>query len=301
MYGSFYIIGSVFDGSIPVWSSRGNGYLNGLRVVGINANLTTLTSDVTTLDVGLFNGDIAEIIVFPKVLTDTQRRKVERYLSIKYNIPVACGTVSQWSDQSGNARHASQSTADYRPLLVQGGLNGRPVLRFDAVDDRLASGTFSVPISGATGLTLFAVSKDNSTGYVNNYSVMLASPTARCVWFGYAYGRVSLATRRITGETVASIGTGAARIDTTDPILMSGVVNYTTQAAAVYRNGAQTATGATTSAGVLETQTLLTIPYLDLYSDTSHAAIIVYNRVLSDAERQRVERWLATRYGITLE
>jgi len=43
--------------------------------------------------------------------------------------------VSQWSDKSGNAKHAVQATASLQPAFVSNGLNGRPSLNFDGVND----------------------------------------------------------------------------------------------------------------------------------------------------------------------
>ena len=47
------------------------------------------------------------------------------------------GGVTQWDDQSGQANHAVQATDSRAPILVTGAVNGRPVLRFDGVDDFL--------------------------------------------------------------------------------------------------------------------------------------------------------------------
>lgn len=43
--------------------------------------------------------------------------------------------VSAWADQSGLARHGSQSNTSARPLFVSNALNGNPVLRFDGGND----------------------------------------------------------------------------------------------------------------------------------------------------------------------
>lgn len=49
-------------------------------------------------------------------------------------------TVSQWSDKSGNGRNVAQATAANQPTYATTGLNGKPVLTFDGVDDFVGSG-----------------------------------------------------------------------------------------------------------------------------------------------------------------
>jgi hypothetical protein len=47
------------------------------------------------------------------------------------------GAVRQWPDRSGKGNHAAQGNAVCRPLWIEEGLNGRPVVRFDGQDDVL--------------------------------------------------------------------------------------------------------------------------------------------------------------------
>ena len=46
-------------------------------------------------------------------------------------------TVSRWIDQSGNGNDAIESTKSRQPVLVDNVINGKPVIRFDGVNDRL--------------------------------------------------------------------------------------------------------------------------------------------------------------------
>ncbi|MFM6272695.1 MAG: hypothetical protein ACKPFA_40420, partial [Dolichospermum sp.] len=46
-------------------------------------------------------------------------------------------TVSQWNDKSGNGRNAIQATATNQPAYTANGLNGKPVLTFDGINDFL--------------------------------------------------------------------------------------------------------------------------------------------------------------------
>jgi len=67
------------------------------------------------------------------------------------------GHVAGWADQSGGGFNANQNTRAYRPQLVGGVVNGRPVVRFDGVDDSLR---LSNPMSGVTaGAEIIAVVK----------------------------------------------------------------------------------------------------------------------------------------------
>jgi len=84
------------------------------------------------------------------------------------------GFVKQWWDQSGNARHASQSTAGSQPQIVGSGVvlteDGKPALLFDGAGDELATGAF------ATGLaaSVFAVVKANSWHVSGNYDCIFS-------------------------------------------------------------------------------------------------------------------------------
>ena len=45
--------------------------------------------------------------------------------------------ITTWDDASGNSNSASQSTVAYRPTYRTGEINGKPVIRFDGINDYL--------------------------------------------------------------------------------------------------------------------------------------------------------------------
>ncbi len=47
--------------------------------------------------------------------------------------------VSQWDDKSGNGRDLSQLTASQQPAFIQSAINAQPALRFDGIDDTIAT------------------------------------------------------------------------------------------------------------------------------------------------------------------
>jgi len=73
--------------------------------------------------------------------------------------------VATWADKSGFANHATQATADLRPVVKTGVLSGKPVVRFDGADDRLLSGTTSTYrfLHDGSGATFFIVWRLNAT------------------------------------------------------------------------------------------------------------------------------------------
>lgn len=56
-------------------------------------------------------------------------------------VTTVSGAVSQWNDKSGNGRNATQPQIDQRPALTSAALNGLNVVAFDGLDDWLTAGT----------------------------------------------------------------------------------------------------------------------------------------------------------------
>lgn len=50
--------------------------------------------------------------------------------------------VASWTDESGNSRHAVQATGANKPLYKTNIVNGRPAIKFDGVNDFLATASF---------------------------------------------------------------------------------------------------------------------------------------------------------------
>ncbi len=86
-------------------------------------------------------------------------------------------TVSQWIDQSGNGNDATQSNTDRQPMFVDNGLNNKPVLHFDGVNDRLGlTGS-----STMSQISLFIVFKIDS-GLSGNNGTDPISISSNFIW-----------------------------------------------------------------------------------------------------------------------
>lgn len=54
--------------------------------------------------------------------------------------------VSAWADQSGNGRHAAQTTLDARPAWSTAAYNGMPGITFDGINDYMVMTSLAQPI-----------------------------------------------------------------------------------------------------------------------------------------------------------
>lgn len=79
-------------------------------------------------------------------------------------VAITNGAVSQWSDKSGNARHATQSTLAKRPLLTSAGLNSKDVITFDGTNDILVSNYTAT----SNNLAVYAVANKTAAGGTSN-------------------------------------------------------------------------------------------------------------------------------------
>jgi len=228
-------------------------------------------------------------------------------LQVWYKADVGVTTVgsavSQWDDQSGNGRHATQGTSGNRPTLTSGALNGKPVVTFDGTNDFL---TFTYDPNGLTGMTLVLVSANttDSTGGSSNaeraplfwnetaaWGTVYLSPFQSNVKFRFGTGQVN---NRPSYTRPASIGTAystsiATHDNTTDSLYVNGAL--------VFSEG-----GKLSSLALLQTTGNLGRGYNNnTYFPGSIAEVLVYNRALSDGERGQVEAYLNDKYFPAVE
>jgi hypothetical protein len=86
---------------------------------------------------GFWNGDIAETVVYNSAISTADRARVEAYLAAKWGISgvhaqatATSDPVGYWGDKSGNARHAVQATGANRPLTGTTVANNRRGVNF---------------------------------------------------------------------------------------------------------------------------------------------------------------------------
>lgn len=215
-------------------------------------------------------------------------------------ITLVSGAVSEWRDKSGNLRHATQATAENRPLLVADGLNGTDVIRFDGTNDILQSTT---TIDLTSGFTFFYIGKNriakNYQGIFRIHNTITTS-TDNCVIYYQTGGN--------SGNLVSSANNFARYLQTNSimpPVNNYGIINInhnTTSTGNHYVNGIIQTTSNVGSGSLFPS--VANTYYIGVgYGDTSRfdgdiSQIIIFPRVLTQAEREEMEGYLAWSTGL---
>lgn len=210
-------------------------------------------------------------------------------------------TVAQWSDQSGNNRHAVQASGGSQPLLRPGALHGQPALRFDGTNDFL---TFNLPVNGLTGMTVFLVAANtlNQTGG--------SSQAEQCAlfWNEAAYwGTLYLSP--FQGSVCARFGTGQSGNRMVYPRPVPAGSNFTLSTAvkdatsdSLFVNGTRVLSEGGklgTIAACRDTGNVGRGFDDNTFYAGDMAEVLVYTRALTVSERQAIEAYLSRKYGLT--
>jgi hypothetical protein len=221
--------------------------------------------------------------------------------------------ISQWSDQSGNTNHATQSTSSQQPLLIMAALNGRPVVRFDGTNDLLNLQRYTA----SNNFSVFTVLKASSSHEIDNEQFGKFNPTPGSSGQRYLFGGVDPLAYGIS-EAGLSVGTNGVSVyeferqssgaDFFNPIAVhSGKESagyslvgmlYTNRRPSIVINGASHRAGlASTRTNVVFAQTMGK-GYANQSFAGDVAEVMVFNRVLNAEEDAQVTAYLNNKYQL---
>ena len=233
------------------------------------------------------------------------------------SLVAADGGVARWEDKSGNARHATQSTSGSRPVrktAIQGGLD---VLRFDGSDDWFvfSSSTSTFKFLHSTDSTVFVALTRSSTDDASIVDNVGGSTAGTGFTMYFANGSAS--SDKITAFAGRGVSQQTTFINTSgNDFVPSGwsVVSHVGQpldATAAERSALRRNGGATQSNNSSTNAASTSNASNDLRIGSFHnlntsytfggdiAEIIIYNSALSDTDREAVENYLMTKWGIS--
>lgn len=217
------------------------------------------------------------------------------------------GTVSQWNDKSGNARHVSQATAVNQPTYNTTALNGKPSLVFDGTDDFIANTATGIAATANVSLFMVTTARQNPGNYRGFFS---SSPLGGSDYTsGLVMDQGGIATTALNyigvegakGGTNTDLMTGS--IPFGQPTLLA--LAYETAETRLRVNGGQfQGTRSTSGSNVSLDLIHLGVRYwFGAVQSNTHASINLSDVVLvvgamSTTDRERLEGYLAWKWGL---
>jgi hypothetical protein len=253
-------------------------------------------------------------IVKAEILT----KHLQLWLKADAGVVLNGSKVTRWLDQSGNGNTAFESDTSRQPVLANNELHGKPVLRFDGVNDRLGfTGSKQM-----TQISLFMVINNKSGGSGPN-------PPGFVLTFGpggpyVANEHLAIKMRGLDdgdndiivgtedhNDYIKATGQGIAAYDewrslsiTRNKTLWNTTLRWNGIDAPISTSGSDLSVSiplgdSTASGGGIGS----TDNFPDLgrvLAKCDIAEIAVYDTVLSDSDRISIERYLGNKYGMTM-
>ncbi len=228
--------------------------------------------------------------------TLTVTNGLQLWLKADAGVTAAAGKVTAWQDQSGKGNNAGQTVADTSPLLVNDAINGKPVLRFDGLDDFLeVPDSDSLSITGDI-TTFFLVNFDDFVTYRAVWAKTAVNKPAPNDWYALPGSGIPRAYRGDGDQRFQSADGGKA--------LTAGkylVVGWDMSGSLLthYLGGFATGGRGIDPAIVADANTSLLIGTRDdrvTIMKGDIAEVLIYNRTLSADERRAVVVYLNQKY-----
>lgn len=205
-------------------------------------------------------------------------------------------SVSEWRDKSGNAFHFSQATANNQPSYT-GTINGKAAIAFDGTNDGLdRANVTNSTVADATGACAFVVYEISGTD--TQYAVF------RNLTNGSGHDRFNsttfhsyFRTTRFASLSPAPPSSGKVMLTSSSNVAADTQTLRINGSASITQPCATTFAAWRTQQGAAGTWS---VGYDASYLLGSVGEVIVVGRAMTSTEISAVEKYLASKYGITL-
>jgi len=223
--------------------------------------------------------------------------------------PTDGAAISTWKDLSGNGRDLVQATTSLQPVFNSTFINGQPTVWFNNNTDTMST-VSSVPM--AAQKSIYAVVHRISNGTVSPQSIYAQRNPSSSAYgpqlrFTSAANPSAVDFRVSTNPDLSTITSSTTVANGTTNVLsmVSDGTGSTVTSFKGYING--TLRGSTTGSGNLtNTSNTVTVGATTILSATHHcvygyyATVLAYDAAHTDTQRLAIERWLGSRYGVTV-
>ena len=207
------------------------------------------------------------------------------WLRADLGVTLASGKVSAWADQSGNSNNFSQGTAAQQPVFNSSGVNGQPTLSFTAANSTFLLGP-TLDATGFTGLTFVVMVNYTSTATFAMFVSQSELDELRAFSDGTSLQMATSFSNNCNGATNRSGVWGMAcgrHVSSTNAVDVSWKKVLDASATGGALGASVLAIGARSSGS--------------FYMTGQIAEVAAYNRAITDAERDQLNSYGASRYG----
>ncbi len=198
--------------------------------------------------------------------------------------------ISVWYDSSGNAQNLSQASNVQKPVLKTNVLNGKPVLRFDGLDDFL-SGNISINFQTLQQPLTFCIVYQYTGSNDGAWHTIFSGISSGELFMGLN-GSDDL--RVSAGGGYASMG--IKTVPYTQFVVTT--IIFATTYLEYYENGLLVANPPPVGSGGLSQLNIGSYLSSSLYSAMDVAEIVVVGKALTTTERQSVETYLGNKWNV---
>ena len=200
-------------------------------------------------------------------------------------------TVSQWNDKSGNGRNLVQSTALNQPGYVSSGINNKPAIAPDGVDDSLS---LSASVSAYLPKYIVGAFKPIST---NGGPWVKAGGLSDGVAFGQG-----VSTLDSDGLNVVALHEGVAWKNSAIAMTQNAGVIASYQYETCFFRTFPYGTADLADASLLSATNIFVGGYStsSRYTDGYIGEVLIYTAVPNTADRQKIEKYLGSKWGVTV-
>jgi len=223
----------------------------------------------------------------------------------------ASGNVSAWADQSGTATAAVQAVSGQQPALVATGLNGRPTLRFNGINDVLMLNS-GVDLSSG-GLSIFIVARNAVNRNYNGLfrvAPAVGAYLSQLELYWQASGSTGSGNAVYVANRLASNSSpyysGSLLASNAGPAVPAPYIFSVSATGSGSRGLALNGTAVGSGSGSFLPATANSAwigvgvgGLSNIYHQGDISEVIIYNREVTAAEQGQIETYLSNKYGIT--
>ena len=197
--------------------------------------------------------------------------------------------ISQWNDKSGQGNNLTQGTVADQPLLIQGVQNGKPIVRFDAIDDFLQRVNFTGGAISQPDTIYFVCKFPSATSSTNGF--VFDGDTSR-----QAVNHDQISTLSNYGMFSPTVLSTTTTVDTINILLYKAVFNDTSSS--LDKSQVQQLSGTTGANGL--NGIVLGAPFsrADSFSNPDIAEMLFYESIPSTGDDADIISYLRNKWAL---